>query len=191
MKNKWIFLAFALVFQCGAAFAEKRDKEQPIQVDADKIQIDDAKKINTFDGNVVLTQGTLVIRADRIVVTQDAAGNKHAVAFSSGHPVYFKQKREGYDEYVEGEGNRAEYDDKTDTVELFGNAYVKRGQDIVTGNYISYNSNTEFFQSIGGARNPAGRVHAVIQPKKKEALRNEAPPASIAPSKTLANPPRP
>ncbi|MBY0577582.1 MAG: lipopolysaccharide transport periplasmic protein LptA [Burkholderiales bacterium] len=186
MKNKWILVA--LLLQAGPVLAEKADKEKPIQVDADRIQIDDAKKVNTFEGNVVLTQGTLVIRADRIVVTQDEAGNKHAVAYSSGSPVHFRQKREGFDEYVEGEGNRAEYDGKTDTVEFFGNAYVKRAQDIVTGNYISYNSNTEFFQSVGGARTPTGRVHAVIQPKKKDA--GGAAPLLIEPSKTMASPPR-
>lgn len=164
MKNNWLFALF-LLFPL-PAHAEKADKEQPIHIDADKIEIDDAKKINKFEGNVVLTQGTLMIKADRIVVTQDAAGNKHAVAYSESHPVYFRQKREGYDQYVEGAGDRAEYDSKTDTVAFFGNAYVKRGQDIVKGNTISYNSNTEFFQSSGDSR--TGRVHAVIQPKKKE-----------------------
>ncbi|OYV67356.1 MAG: hypothetical protein B7Z74_09715, partial [Deltaproteobacteria bacterium 21-66-5] len=100
----------------------------------------------------------------------------------------------GFDEYVEGEGKRAEYDSKNATVELFGNAYVKRGQDIVTGNYISYDSNTEFFQSVGGAKSPTGRVHAVIQPKKKEGQNASAPapasPAMIRPSETLASPPQ-
>ncbi|HQT25508.1 MAG TPA: lipopolysaccharide transport periplasmic protein LptA [Burkholderiales bacterium] len=181
MKNKWL-LAFFLLFSLSAR-AEKADREQPIHIDADKIEIDDAKKVNTFEGNVVLTQGTLTIKADKVVVTQDAAGNKHATAYSETHPVYFRQKREGYDEYVEGQGDRAEYDSKTDTVELFGNAYVKRGQDIVKGNYISYDSNTEFFQSSGGAKKPEGRVHAVIQPGKKEAPK--APPLKIEPSQTL------
>lgn len=190
MRNKWIFLAMTLLFQIHPVWAEKADKEKPIQIDADKIQIDDAKKVNTFDGNVVLTQGTLVIRADKIVVTQDSAGNKHAIAYSLAHPVYFKQKRDGFDEYVEGEGKRAEYDSKNATVELFGNAYVKRGQDIVTGNYISYDSNTEFFQSVGGAKSPSGRVHAVIQPKKKDGARGSATPALIESSKTIGNPPR-
>lgn len=181
MKNKWLF-AFFVLFSL-SAHAEKADRDQPIHIDADRIEIDDAKKINTFEGNVVLTQGTLMIKANKVIVTQDAAGNKHATAYSGVHPVYFRQKREGYDEYVEGEGDRAEYDSKTDTVELFGNAYVKRGQDIVKGNYISYDSNTEFFKSEGGAKTPEGRVHAVIQPKKKEAPK--ASPLTIKPSQTL------
>ncbi len=165
MKNKaWLLVLLALF--SAPLFAENADKSKPINIDADRIEIDDAKKITTFDGNVVLTQGTLTINAQKVVVTQDAEGNKHATAYSGSHPVHFRQKREGVDEYVEGEGDRAEYDSKSDTVELFGNAYVKRGQDIVKGNYISYDSKTEFFKSRGGVENASGRVHAVIQPKK-------------------------
>ena len=184
MKNKWLFALF--LFFSISARAEKADRDQPIHIDADRIEIDDAKKINTFLGNVVLTQGTLVIKADKVVVTQDSEGNKHATAYSETKPVYFRQKREGYDEYIEGEGDRAEYDSKTDTVELFDHAYVKRGQDIVRGNYISYNSNTEYFKSEGGAKTPEGRVHAVIQPKKKEEQKN--PPVEIKPAGSLEKP---
>lgn len=164
-NNKWLLL---LAFFIAPVFAENADKGKPINIDADRIEIDDAKKITTFEGDVVLTQGTLTIWADKVVVTQDNVGNKHATAYSGRSPVHFRQKREGSSEYVEGEGNRAEYDSKADTVELFGNAYVKRGQDIVKGSYISYDSKTEFFKSMGGAESPSGRVHAVIQPKKGE-----------------------
>ena len=184
MKNKAMLLAFSLLFWSASAPAENADRDKPIQVDADSIQIDDAKKVSTFEGNVVLTQGTLVIHADRIVVTQDEAGNKHASAYSNGHAVTFRQKRQGFDEYVEGQGDRAEYDDRNDTVELFGNAYVKRGQDLVTGNYISYNSRTEFFRSVGGAKTPSGRVHAVIQPKQKAA----EPAVPLAPANGMGQP---
>ena len=187
MKNKWLCVAVALLLQMMTAHAERADRDKPIRIDADRVEIDDAKKINTFYGNVVLTQGTLIIKADKAIVTQDADGNKHATAYSGEHPVYFRQKREGYDEYIEGEGDRAEYDSKTDTVELFGNAHVKRGQDTVKGNYISYNSNTEFFRSEGGAKTPSGRVHAVIQPKKKEIRKSS--PAAIRPSQSLESAP--
>ncbi len=194
MKNRHLFVALALLLQAVPAIAEKADRDKPIHIDADRVEIDDAKKINTFYGNVILTQGTLIIKADKAVVTQDAAGNRHATAYSGAHPVYFRQKREGYDEYIEGEGDRGEYDSKTDTVELFGNAHVKRGKDTVKGNYISYNSNTDFFRSEGGAKTPTGRVHAVIQPKKKEGQKASAPvsapPAMIRPSETLASPPQ-
>ena len=164
MKSNLLLLLLA--FLAVPVWAAQSGRDQPISIDADRIEIDDAKKITTFEGNVVLTQGTLTIKADKVVVTQDAKGNKHATAYSGSHPVHFTQKQAGTEGEVEGEGTRAEYDSMSDTVELFGNAYVKRGQDIVKGNYISYDSKTEFFKSQGSVKGP--RVHAVIQPRKAE-----------------------
>ena len=183
-KNKGILLFFLLFAAAGSARAEKADREQPILIDADRIQIDDAKKINTFEGNVVMTQGTLVIHADRVVVTQDAKGNKHATAYSAAHPVTFRQKEDGVNEYVEGQGDRAVYDSGADTLELFEHAWVKRGQDLVTGNYIYYDSQTQFFKSRGGEKTPTGRVHAVIHPKPKD-KKAANPPDALAPSESL------
>jgi lipopolysaccharide export system protein LptA len=123
-----------------------------------------------FEGNVQLSQGTLLLRADRVVVRQDAQGFNYA--FATGNPAYFRQKREGVDEYIEGYAQRLEYDGKQDKVEMFTNARVKKGIDEVRGDYISYNAVTEFYQVIGGGPaaatpgNPEGRVRAVIQPKK-------------------------
>ena len=54
-----------LIWLSAPAGAEKADKEKPINLEADRVSIDDAKKVSVFEGNVVLTQGTLVMRADR------------------------------------------------------------------------------------------------------------------------------
>lgn len=167
------------------AFAEKADKDKPLHIDADKLEVDDAKKESIFQGNVVMTQGTLVLRAEKITVQENPAGFKHAVAY--GNPVFYRQKREGLDEYVEGEGMRAEYDSKTDTVEFFDHALVRRGGDEVRGNSISYNSSTDFFKSEGGAKGSGGRVHAVIQPKKKEAAEKQ-PPLPLESTPSMQNP---
>ena len=75
---------------------------------------------------MVLTQGTLMIRADRIIVKQDADGFKYGIAY--GNPAYFRQKRDGFDEYIEGFAERLEYDGKADKVQMFTNARIKHGQ---------------------------------------------------------------
>jgi lipopolysaccharide export system protein LptA len=154
----------------GAAFAEKSDRDKPVNIEADRVTVDDKKKESVFDGNVTMTQGTLMLKADKVVVTQDAGGFNHAVAY--GKPAYFKQKREGYDEYIEGTAERLEYDGKADKMQMFVNAEVHKGNDEVKGDYISYDANTEFYQVIAGdsvktVSNPKGRVHATIQPPKK------------------------
>ena len=188
-------MAFAAVCCClwaGApAHAEKADREKPINLEADRVTVDDAKQLATFEGNVVLTQGTLTIRGDRMEVRQDADGFKQGTTW--GNLAYFRQKRDGYDEYIEGWAERIQYDSKADKVQLFTRAMLKRGADEVRGNYISYDGNTEFFQVIGGgtkaasANNPEGRVRAVMQPKPKPAPASQ-PPVRLKPSETIATP---
>lgn len=154
------------------ARAERADRDKPINLEADRVTIDDAKKISTFEGNVVLTQGTLVIRADRMIVREDPQGFNHGIAY--GNLAKFRQKRDGVDEYVEGEAERIEYDGRAERLQLFNRAFMKRGADEVRGSYISYDQPTEFFRVTGAADNTAGgasqgRVRAVIQPRNKDA----------------------
>lgn len=165
-------LAAATLFPV-AALAEKADRDKPVNIESDKITVDDVKRQHIFEGNVTLTQGTLVIRSDRMVVTQDADGFQKGVAY--GHPARFKQKREGKDEMVEGEGERIEHDAKSEVTEFFTRAWVKSGLDEVKGHYIQYDALTERYlvtaapgtaKSASAPATPAGRVRAVIQPKR-------------------------
>lgn len=178
-----------------SALAEKADRDKPVNLEADTVTVDDAKRISTYEGNVVLVQGTLNIRSDKMVVTEDAEGFQHGTAY--GNPAYFRQKREGFDEYIEGWGKRIEYDNRTDKVELFTEARMKKNQDEVHGNFISYDGKTELFNVIGGgkeaasASNPRGRVRAVMQPKKKTGEAAPPPagqPLPLKPSDSVANP---
>ncbi len=181
----------ALMLAAGSAFAEKADREKPINLEADRVTVDDAKQISTFTGRVVLTQGTLIIRGDRMEVRQDSEGFKNGITW--GNLAYFRQKRDGYDEYIEGWAERIEYDSRADKMQMFNRASMKKGADEVRGSYISYDAKTEFFQVNGGgakaaaAENSDGRVRAVIQPKPKEKPAAQ-PPVSLKPDTTLAAP---
>lgn len=161
-----------LATQFSQAQAETADRDQPIELEADSVTVDEAKKISTYMGNVILTQGSLVIRAEKMTVREDGDGFQHSICY--GSPTTFKQKRSGKDEYIEGGGQRIEYNGRMDKVKLFTSAWVKRGEDIINGDFISYDANAEFAEVIGGTKaNPNGmtngRVKAVIQPKNKTA----------------------
>jgi lipopolysaccharide export system protein LptA len=151
--------------------AEKADKDQPIELEADTVTMNDAKKTSIYTGNVILTQGTLVIHADKLVVREDAGGFQHGTSY--GNPTTFKQKREGKNEYMEGSAERIEYDGRMDKIQLYTKAWVKRAEDIVHGDYIMYDANAEYSEVIGGgpksatSATPTGRVKAIIQPKNK------------------------
>jgi len=183
--------AFACAINAApAVWAERADREKPVNLEADRVELDDAKKEAVFEGNVTLTQGTLMIKADKIIVKQDADGFQYGIAY--GSPAHFRQKREGFDDFIEGFSERLEYDGKADKVQLFTNASIQRGRDEVRGDYIAYNAITEFFQVIGGGKtaatpgNPQGRVRAVIQPKSKPAAQpGAASSVELAPSGQL------
>ena len=174
-------LVIACLLTVTGVYAEKADRSKPINIEADRVTVDDAKQISIFEGNVSLTQGTMLIRGDRMEVRQDKNGFKYGTAW--GSLAYFKQKREGYDELIEGWAERIEYDGRADKVQLFNRAALKKVGDEVRGNYISYDVATELSQVLGGGTkaatpdNPNGRVRAVIQPKSKEPI--------SAPSTTL------
>ena len=191
IASKLVVLVAALAL-AKTACAERADRDKPINLEADRVTIDDAKKVSVFEGNVVVTQGTLVIRADRMVVREDAQGFNHGTAY--GNLANFRQKRDGVDEYIEGEAERIEYDTKAERLELFNRAQMKRGNDEVRGSYISYEQPTEFFKVVGAQQQASGsatpgRVRAVIQPKPKDGKPPEpSPPAILKPSAVLGEP---
>lgn len=195
MKNRKpdIALSLALLLLSASAWAELADRDKPVNLEADTVTLDDAGKVSTYQGNVQLTQGTLLIRADKLVVKEDAAGFQHGTAY--GNPASFRQKREGLDEYIEGYGQHIEYDSRKDRLELFTQARMKRNQDEVRGNYISYDAKSEFFQVQGGGREAAspgqdkGRVRAVIQPRARAGETGAKPsPLPLQGAESIAQP---
>lgn len=151
-----------------SARAEKADREKPTQIEANRMTSDEARRISIFEGNVVLTKGTLKLQAERLVVRQDADGTQHATA--TGSPVRFRQKsdprggREGV--WIDAQAGRIEIDGKAERVEMRENARVTRDKDEVRGSYILYDQRSEFFSVTSTKDAPESRVRAVIQPKK-------------------------
>ena len=151
------------------ALAEKADRDKPTQVEANRMSADDVRRMNIFEGNVVVTRGTIRVLADRLVVRQDSEGNQ--VSTATGDPVRFRQRQdpkppatEG--EWMEGEAKRIVIDDAKGTIELFENARVNRGGDEVAGDYIFVDQRSDFFQVSSGKKGESeGRVRAILQPK--------------------------
>ena len=165
--------AAVLVLAAAASFAasaERGDREKEIVVGADRLTADDANRTSTFEGNVVVTQGTMRMTAGKVVVKEDAQRHKFYVA--SGSPVTFRQKRDKVDEWVEGFAERAEFDDRDDVLKLYNKALVKSNQNELAGDFISYDMKREVAEVSGappGKSAPAnaGRVKVIILPPKK------------------------
>ncbi len=173
MNFQRISLLAALVaaIQPGLAFAEHADREKPVTIESDKASYDDRNKVQVFEGRVNLKQGTLIILSDKLVVTQDAEGFQKGVATGGqGGLARFRQKREGKDEYIEGEAERIEYDGRTDKAKLFNRAMTRSGQDETRGQYIEYDGYTGQYTGTNGAnasvdKTSKDRVFTTIYPK--------------------------
>ena len=178
MKKLCFLLVTLFVLTLGPySHAEKADASQPTNVEADELVYDDTRQTNTFTGNVILTRGSLTLKAGKMVVRQDADGYQYATLYAPPNGfATFRQKRNGGSNlWIEGRaGNRIEYDTKSGIAKFFNNAQIQLldGQTItdqVQGDFISYDSNAEFYTvnntTSGQSKPGAGRVRAVIRPR--------------------------
>lgn len=195
MTGRLCSLALLLAAAAPSAQAEKADRLKPLNVEADAGRYDDLKQSGVFTGNVVMSKGSLVMRANQFDVRQTPEGYHQGTALgSAARPASFKQKRDGLDETMEGEAERIEYDAKADTLRLHNRAVIRRLRagvvvDETAGNVITYDNLSEVFTVSGGPGsaspgNPSGRVRAVLSPREGTPAAQEAasqPPAA-APS---------
>ncbi len=160
------------------AQAEKADRSKPMSIEADQpASVDLQRQVVIFNGNVVITQGTMQLRAERIELRERPDGYREAKAIGSAErPATFRQKRDGVDEYVEGAAERIEFDARTDTLRFTGHAAVRRLRaggtvaDEITGSLITWDNTNELFKVTGGEvtpSNPTGRVRAVFAPREE------------------------
>jgi lipopolysaccharide export system protein LptA len=165
----------ALGLSIGPARAEKADRNKPMEVLADKSGTADLQnQVSRFSGNVLITQGTMVIKADRVEIRQTPDGYHVGTAWgAAGAPVSYRQKRDGVNEFVEGSAERVEFDGRAEVLRFIGNGVVRRLRgtepvDEITGSLITWNHGSELFSVQGGtpsANNPNGRVRAVLGPR--------------------------
>ena len=179
----------ALVVALPAA-AERADRTKPLTMEADQpCTVDLVRQISVCSGNVVIAQGTLVIRADRVELRELPDGYRTATAIGSpGKRAAYKQRRDGGQEELEGSAERVEYDARTDTLRFIGNAQVRRmrgsvAAEDIQGSIIVWDNAAELFSVQGGAAtssNPGGRVRAVLSPRADPAAAASAPSPSPA-----------
>lgn len=191
-------LALLLLATSPHLHAEKADKDRPLNMEADNGEGNTDNKTYLLKGNVVITKGTLLVRADNADVREDPQGFQFAIATAAaGKQVYYKQKRDTDaglpEEHIEATADKIEYDGKLDTVKLTGNAVLKRLKsgkpaDESVGSSITINNLTGEFAVAGGAtvspENPKGRAQFILAP------RNNAPASDskAAPAKLKASP---
>lgn len=156
--------------------AERADRNKPMNFEADLMRYDDVKQVSVLTGNVLLSKGTIQIRGAQVEVRQDPDGYQFGLITAvPGKLAFFRQKREGIDEFIEGESELIEYDGRADTVKFVRQAQLRRLRgatlaDEISGAVIVYENLTDTFRVDGSAAKGApaatgGRVRGMLTPK--------------------------
>ncbi|MFW9595709.1 MAG: lipopolysaccharide transport periplasmic protein LptA [Macromonas sp.] len=192
--NLWCGVALATLMLTPLAHAERADRQQPMNIEADNLRYDDTRQTSVFTGRVVVSKGSIAIRGQQLEVRQDAQGHQFGlVQGSTQQPAFFRQKRDGVNEFIEGEAQRIEYNSQADTVKFSGQAVLRRYlgatlSDETRGSTIVYNNTTDVFTVDGGPTNrsnsnPSGRVRTMLSPSRNaSAPTNTATPADATPT---------
>jgi lipopolysaccharide export system protein LptA len=196
MKRRFLPLLVSLLAALAVgAHAERADRNKPMNIEADNGVADDLKQVTVFSGNVVLTKGTLLIRGAQLVYKEDAQGYQYGtVTAEPGKLAFFRQKREGVDEFIEGEAETIVYDGRADTVRFVSKAQMRRLKgaklnDEMTGAVILLDNSKDSFNIDGAPVKPSaaavpgsapGRVRVMMTPKGEAANEAADSPASTA-----------
>lgn len=170
-------MSAALAFTGMAAWAEKADRDRPMNIEADRLDHDEQKRTTLFQGRVVATKGTIVLRGHSLEVRQEPDGSQFGVVLpSAGERAFYRQKREGLQEFMEAEAERIDYDGRNDRITLTGRAELRRWRgntlaDEIQGRVIVYDNLSDQFTVDGAPRGAGGepgqRVRAVLAPKPR------------------------
>ena len=187
---------FLATLSLSPVWAENADRDKPMNAEADALRYDDLKQTSVFTGNVVITKGSTIIRGAQVDVKQDPEGYQQAVVIAApGKLAYYRKKRDGRDEFIEGEAERIEYDSRQDVVKFIRSAVLRRYNgavlaDETTGSQINYDNKTDVFTVDGGAQNrtatnPTGRIRALLSPRVAASAAGGPVPAPLAPPAVL------
>jgi len=176
--SSWMLALMALL-SVSSVHAEKADSFKEMTIEADQFLNNGKTNVSTFSGDVVVVRGTLKVKAEKAVVTKSADEFQHVVLTAKpGAKITFRQKRDGGpDLWVEGESEKAEYDEKTEFVKFLSRAQIRYldGNKVTQqqeGEFLSYDSKNDVFvgvnSSSGQAVSGGGRIKTTIQPRTEK-----------------------
>jgi len=131
-----LITAFLFLFLSSNSFALSTDKDQPVAIEADSVDIDEATETAIYRGNVLLTQGSIKLSAARVVVHHFQSDNARIVA--TGKPVKFSQKPDDGNQLVIGKAQKTEYGLNSARLMLTGKASLVKGVNTFKNDRIIY-----------------------------------------------------
>lgn len=150
MTQRFLLSLLAPVFLfSGSVLADKNDSTKPMNFSSNSADMDDLHKTYHYVGHVRMTQGTRLLTSDKVSIQQDAAGFSKSIAYGSAQKLaYVKQRENDGKGWMEGWGERIEYNDRTDTFVFFDQAHIKTSTDDAKGDVIIFDNVTERYQIL-------------------------------------------
>jgi lipopolysaccharide export system protein LptA len=144
-------------------FALPDDRNQPIQLEADRAQLDQKTGISVYQGNVVITQGSMRLTADKVTIYLQNGNFQRMEAI--GKLVTLRYKPAVNTEEINGVSKRVEYNAVTAQMVMTTDAKITQGQDVFSGDRIEYDLKEDLVKAQGTAE--GGRIQFILQPKTK------------------------
>jgi lipopolysaccharide export system protein LptA len=170
LRNLWILLALAVLPNHGWALSS--DREKPMLIEADRAELDDARGISIYRGNVKVTQGTLVLTGELMTVYNK--GDEVEKVIMEGDPATYRQRPDNKDQDVRAKALRMEYYTNPEHIILLKQAEVEQEGDKLRSERIEYDVVKD--QVNAGTDEPNERVKITIQPKPEKKPENPAKP---------------
>ena len=154
------------------AQAVNNDSDDPLRINARSVEANEKTGTAVYRGNVILEQGNLSIRADRLEVHSRQNHAEYVVA--TGQPVKLRQLADGQSEEIQAEAKKVEYHVMSRKVDMFGDVTLRQGADLFTGHALHYDIDEKRLSATGDDNND-GRINVIIQPKKLSTNSTPAP----------------
>lgn len=165
--NHYLLLCVSIVL-APLAWALPQDKQQPIEISADRAEIDDQAGTATYSGSVTLTQGSLLLNADKLTLHTDSKGDIRLLV-AQGRPAHFQQQHQANAPITHGYGLTVEFDVQLDLLTLTEQAKLLRADNSFSGTRIQVDTTKNVIQAFSDKQQPDSRVEMVIQPRKNKA----------------------
>ena len=163
MKAQRMSALFLVLGLIGSWETSAADTDQPIEISADSAMREEPSGKTTYTGDVVLTQGSLEIRADSLIFSFDS--DNTTLITAKGNPATLKQQPENADTPVDASATTIEYHEKSERVRLVGNAKILQDGAVIEGNTIEYLVGTQRVMAAGSPTTGAPqRVKVTIPP---------------------------
>ena len=172
-RSSYAFTVMLGCLLCGDASALSTDDDQPIFIEADRLDVDEPKGVSTYRGNVRYTQGSIVVTADVVIIYFDVDRNLEKVD-ATGQPVRFQQQMDDNGEILRGQAKDIEYTVKQDYWLLTGAAHFWQCGDEFSGNQIEYYATKELVKARKAASGDE-RVQVKLQPRPKNGEQKQSP----------------